>query len=167
MIRTLTGLVVVGALLGAPPPATAQENSFGFIYTPSLSLHDESTCCSGAGTWIAIGRLHVEHVLAWDSKWQKIAAEYDIPEATASEKVDGHALTALWTVRSWRPTERLQPRFQIGGRYAAPITPTDEPWGFGAGLTVDYIAGPAVLHGAFRALLPATPEFRFGFGFRF
>ena len=159
--------MVAGALLfSAPAPAAAQENSSGFIYTPSLSLHDEGACCSGAGAWLTVGRLHVEHVVAWDSKWQKLAAEWDIPEATTPETVDRHALTALWTLRSW-PSQRFRTRFQAGGRYAAPTVPTEEPWGFGAGLTVDYLVGPAVLHGAFRALLPASPEFRLGIGLRF
>ena len=141
MIRTLAGCMVAGALLcGAPPFAAAQENSFGFIYTPSLSMHDESACCSAAGAWLSVGRLHVEHVVAWDSKWQKLAAEWDIPEATTPETVDGHVLTALWTLRSWQ-APRFITRFQGGGRYAAPIEPTDESWGFGAGLTVDISSG--------------------------
>ncbi len=114
MIRTLAGCMVAGALLcSAPPFAAAQENSFGFIYTPSLSMHDESACCSAAGAWLSVGRLHVEHVVAWDSKWQKLAAEWDIPEATTPETVDGHVLTALWTLRSWQ-APRFITRFQGG-----------------------------------------------------
>ena len=157
---------VVALLAASPLPVTAQENSVGFIYTPNLSMHDESTCCSAAGAWITIGRLHVEHVVGWDSHWQKRAVEWDFPEGTTPEKVDGHVLTALWTLRSWQ-TPRFRTRFQAGGRYAAPLEPTEEPWGFGAGLTVDYLVGPGVLHGAFRFLLPATPEFRLGIGLRF
>ena len=167
MTRTLSGCMIAGALLwGAPPSAVAQENSFGVIYTPTLSMHDEGACCSGAGTWISIGRLQLEHVIAWDSKWQKLAAEWDLPEATTPETVDGHAMTALWTLRSWR-VQRFHARFQAGGRYVAPLDPTDEPWGFGTGLAVDYLVGPGVLHGAFRWLLPAAPDFRLGIGFRF
>ena len=157
MVRMLAGCVVVGALLGAPLPGTAQERSLGFTYAPSLSLHDEGACCSAAGAWLAIGRLHVEHVIAWDSKWR---------EYPTAAKVDGHALTALWTLRYWR-AQRFRTLFQVGGRHGTAVEPTPRAWGFGAGLTVDYIAGPAVLRGAVRMLLPKPPELRVGFGFRF
>ena len=161
--------MVAGVLAGAPPLAAAQENSFGFIYTPTLSMHDEGACCSAAGAWVTVGRLHVEHVVGWDSKWQKLAAEraaeYGIHEPM-TPAVDGHALTALWTLRFWQ-SQRFSTRFQAGGRYVAPIEPTEEPWGLGPGLTVNYLFGPAVLHGAFRWLLPAAPDVRFGIGFRF
>ena len=165
MIRALAGCTAV-ALLGAPPLAAAQERSIRFTYTPSLSLHDEGTCCSAAGAWLTIGRLHVEHVIAWDSKWQKLAVEWNTPEAGTPEKVDGHALTALWTLRSWE-TQRFRTRFQIGGRHGTAVEPTPRAWGAGAGLDVRYVVGPAVLRGAVHLLLPKPPELRIGLGFRF
>lgn len=157
---------MVGALLGDPPPGAAQERSIGFTYTPSLSLHDEGTCCSAVGAWVAVGRLYVEHVVAWDSKWQKLAAEWGVPEATTPEMVDGHVLTALWTLRSWQ-TRRFRTRFQVGGRYGTAVAPTPKASGGGAGLDVSYVVGPAVLRGAVRMLLPKPPEIRVGFGFQF
>ena len=167
MTRTLiVGCTVVGALLGAPPPGAAQERSVGFTYTPSLSLHDESICCSAAGAWVTVGRLHVEHVVGWDSKWQRVAIEWDSPEGTTPEKVDGHVLTALWTLRSWQ-TRRFRTRFQIGGRHGTAVASTPRAWGAGAGLDVRYVVGPAVLRGAVHFLLPKPPELRIGFGFRF
>ena len=154
----------------APAPTAAQENSFGFIYTPILFLHDEDACCSAAGAWVTVGRLHIEHVVAWDSKWQKLfaeqAAEYGTPEPM-TPAVDGHALTVLGTLRSWR-SQRFSTRFHAGGRYVVSAEPTEEPWGLGPGLTVNYLFGEsAVLHSAFRWLLPAAPDVRLGIGFRF
>ena len=166
MIQALAGCTMAVALLGAPPPAAAQERSIGITYTPSLSLHDEVTCCSAAGAWLTIGRLHVEHVIAWDSTWQKLAVEWNTPEAGTPEKVDGHALTALWTLRSWE-TQRFRTRFQIGGRHGTAVEPTPRAWGAGAGLDVRYVVGPAVLRGAVHLLLPKPPELRIGLGFRF
>ena len=158
--------MAVGALLCAPLPCAAQERSAGFTYAPSLSLHDEGTCCSAAGAWVAVGQLYVEHVVAWDSKWQKLAAEWDVPEATTIEKVDGHVFTALWTVRSWQ-TRQFRTRFQVGGRHGTAVEPTPRAWGAGAGLDVSYAVGPVVLRGTVRILLPKPPEVRVGFGFRF
>lgn len=115
MIRILTGCTVAaGALLGAPAPVAAQERSVGVTYAPSLSLHDESTCCMAVGPWLSIGRLHVEYVIAWDYHWQEARAEYAgrllSPFVVPDAKVDGHLLTILGTLRTWRPTERVSRR---------------------------------------------------------
>ena len=169
LIGRLAGCMMVGALLGAPPPAAAQDRSIGFTYAPSLSLHEAESllgCCSAAGAWVTIGRLHVEHVVAWDSHWRRRAVEWDFPEGTTPEKIDGHALTALWTLRSWE-TPRFRTRFQIGGRHGTAVAPTPRAWGAGAGLDVRYVIGPAILRGAVHVLLPKPPEARIGFGFRF
>ena len=161
----MTRLAFVAALLVAIPlPAMAQERSIGIAYTPSLSLHDAESviaCYSAAGAWLTIGRLHVEHVTAWNSRC------HDYPDDNRDTgKVDGHALTALWTVRSWR-SQRFRTRFQIGGRHGAATEPTSRAWGAGAGLDVRYGVGPIDLRGAVHLLLPKPPEVRIGVGFRF
>ena len=74
-------------------------------------MHDEGACCSAAGAWITVGRLHVEHVVAWDSHWQKIAAEWDIPEGTTPESAQKIQLDRVREVlnrrRKVRPSCRL------------------------------------------------------------
>ena len=152
---------VVTLLVAIPLPAAAQERSIGFTYTPSLSLHDASSviaCYSAAGAWLTIDRLHVEHVIAWNSRCN------GYPDAS---KVAGHALTALWTLRSWQEGERFRIRFQVGGRHGAAVEPTSRAWGAGAGMDVRYGVGPIVLRGAVHLLLPKPPEVRVGVGFRF
>ena len=170
MIRILVGCIVAGALLGAPPPVVAQERSVGITYAPRLSLHDESTCCMAIGPWVSIDRLHVEYVIAWDHYWQERRAKYAgrlSPFTAPDAKVDGHLLTILGTLRTWRPTEQLRTRFQAGVRYGTATEPTPRAWGAGAGLTVGYLAGRTVLHGTFRLLWPKPPEFRIGLGVQF
>ena len=155
-LNATVGVVLMGALLGAPPSVAAQDRIVGFTYTPAVSLHDESTCCSAAGVWLTVGRLQVEHVFASDSRNTR----------RHPATVDGHLTTALWTARAWR-ARRFDTRFQVGGRYGTTSIPTAYTFGLGVALTVDYRAGSTVLRGAVHALFPRPPELRVGVGWMF
>ena len=160
MTRTVFAVVLFAVI---PLSVAAQERSIGIVYTPSLSLHDAGSviaCYSATGAWVTVDRLHVEHVVAWNSRCE------DHPYRPAP-KVAGHALTALWTLYSWQERDRTRIRIQVGGRHGVASEPTSRAWGAGAGLDVRYGVGPIVLRGAVHLLLPKPPELRVGVGFRF
>lgn len=163
-------LAIIALLLLTVSPAAAQENSVGVTYAPSLSLHDDDEpfgCCMAAGPWLQIGRLYVEYIAAWDYHWRENRAAYREYFTAPDAKVDGHLLTILGTVKTWRPAEQFRVRLQAGVRHGTAIEPTPWTTGGGADLTVDYLTEAAVLRGSFRMLWPKAPEFRIGLGFRF
>lgn len=167
MVRMLTACMVVGVLFGTPSPVSAQEISVGVSYAPNLLLHGNDSlvgCCMAIGPWLSIDRLDVEYVIAWDYHWERDARKgygYASPDT-----VIGQLLTVQATLRSWR-TPRFHTKAQVGVRYGTSTEPIPYTPGAGGGLTVDYVAGRAVMRGAVRFLWPQVPEVRLGIGFGF
>lgn len=202
MVRMLLGAGVVawGAAGAALPPALAQEGeptrSVGVTVSPRLAVHDESTCCSGIGAWLRIGRFEIDHAVAIDT-WGFDRAVDDIghfnelgyASDAAPRRLSGHAMTVLFDLMTWNE-RRYVARFRIGGGYRAALDdvsflrsreaelrrrhgihlgPPVKHWGtINASLTFDFmVGGRGIVRAGLLGSLPFPPEPRLGAGWRF
>ena len=154
MTRMLLGVCaaawgVVGAAL---PPVLAQEGeptrSVGVTVSPWLKFDDDgSTCCSGIGGWLQIGRFQIDHEIGI-STW--ISGRHpDFPEAP-TRRLGGHATAVMFDAMTWT-RRRYVARFRIGAAYRAELDPfpsirVREPYlatlrTFHVGLTFDFGVG--------------------------
>lgn len=126
MTRILLGVCVTAwSVVGAAlPPALAQQGeptrSVGITVSPWLKFDDDgSSCCSGIGGWLQIGRFQIDHAIGirtWIS-----GRHPDVPEAP-TRRLSGHATAVLFDAMTWT-RRRYVARFRIGGAYRAPLDP--------------------------------------------
>ena len=164
MTRVLLGTWVAawGLAGAAPPPALAQEaeprreltRAVGVGVSPFLRLY-EYGCCSGIGVWLQVGRFQIDHSFG-------ITSPLDLPRSY------GHAMTALFDVKTWR-TRDFVARFRIGGGYRARSYAPTHHWGtINVGVTYDFAVGErGLVRAGFAGLRPLSIEPQLGAGWRF
>ena len=139
-----------------PLLAGAQDRSVGVSVAPYLRMHDESTCCSGVGAWLQVGRFQVEHAIGINT-WN--VAQYDL-----ELRVQGRATSVLFDAGIWR-TPRLVTRLSVGIGYRVAESHSGA---LHVGVTVDFPAGRrSFLRMGVRTGPVWFPEPQLGTGFRF